>query len=126
MKQNGTKKLFIIVMLIAIVVLLADNVSATDLNRLQLTPTNQTSNTTTNTANTTANTTTNTTTNTTRNTVTPTLNQNRVTNNAGSSYNNQNLPQTGVVDDIAVTALVAICTVFAIFTYKKIRDYKNL
>ena len=122
MKQNGTKKLFIIVMLIAIVVLLADNVSATDLNRLQLTPTNQTSNTTTNTANTT----TNTTTNTTRNTVTPTLNQNRVTNNAGSSYNNQNLPQTGVVDDIAVTALVAICTVFAIFTYKKIRDYKNL
>ena len=122
MKQNGTKKLFIIVMLIAIVVLLADNVSATDLNRLQLTPTNQTSNTTTNTANTTANTTTNTT----RNTVTPTLNQNRVTNNAGSSYNNQNLPQTGVVDDIAVTALVAICTVFAIFTYKKIRDYKNL
>ncbi len=122
MKQNGTKKLSIIVMLIAIVVLLADNVSATDLNRLQLTPTNQTSNTTTNTANTTANTTTNTT----RNTVTPTLNQNRVTNNAGSSYNNQNLPQTGVVDDIAVTALVAICTVFAIFTYKKIRDYKNL
>ena len=122
MKQNGTKKLFIIVMLIAIVVLLADNVSATDLNRLQLTPTNQTSNTTTNTANTT----TNTTRNTTRNTVTPTLNQNRVTNNAGSSYNNQNLPQTGVVDDIAVTALVAICTVFAIFTYKKIRDYKNL
>ena len=122
MKQNGTKKLSIIVMLIAIVVLLADNVSATDLNRLQLTPTNQTSNTTTNTANTT----TNTTRNTTRNTVTPTLNQNRVTNNAGSSYNNQNLPQTGVVDDIAVTALVAICTVFAIFTYKKIRDYKNL
>lgn len=131
--KNETKKLFVIVMVIAILALIATNVLAADDNRLSLIPGSNNSNSTTNeTTNTATNSTTNTTntTNTTSNITTPTLNQNRTTNTASntttSTYQNQNLPKTGVTDDITITALVVICAVSAIFAYKKIRDYKSM
>lgn len=67
---------------------------------------------------------------------TNTVNQNSTTNTAnesvvqpdtnkteGSSENN--LPQTGVTEDITVMFFIIVCAVSAIYAYKKIRDYKN-
>lgn len=64
------------------------------------------------------------------------INQNSTTNTAnesvvqpdtnkteGSSENN--LPQTGVTEDITVMFFIVVCAVSAIYAYKKIRDYKN-
>lgn len=41
----------------------------------------------------------------------------------GSSENN--LPQTGVTEDITVMFFIIVCAISAIYAYKKIRDYKN-
>ena len=54
---------------------------------------------------------------------------NRVVNTS-TSYNtvptvnnNQSLPQTGETDIYVVAALVVVCTISAIYAYRKIRDY---
>ena len=41
----------------------------------------------------------------------------------GSSENN--LPQTGVTEDITVMFFIVVCLISAIYAYKKIRDCKN-
>lgn len=40
----------------------------------------------------------------------------------GSSEND--LPQTGVTEDITVMFFIVVCAISAIYAYKKIRDYK--
>ena len=48
-------------------------------------------------------------------------NTNRTTN---SSTSGNNLPQTGVTEDITVMFFIIVCVILAIYAYKKIRDYK--
>ena len=116
MKKELSKK---IIMMIMIVGLIATQVFAS--GPVQIPGIGAGTNTT---ANTTANTTTNTTTNTTQNTQTPVVTTNTTTNTAGSTYtNNQSLPQTGDASDYAIFALIAVCGIFAIYTFKKVRDY---
>ncbi len=70
------------------------------------------------TTNTTTNITTNTTTNTTSNTIVqPDTNK--------QSESGNNLPQTGVTEDITVMFFIIVCVIVAIYAYKKIRDYKS-
>ena len=49
-------------------------------------------------------------------------NSNRTTN---STTSGNNLPQTGVTEDITVMFFIIVCVVSAIYAYKKIRDYRN-
>lgn len=72
-------------------------------------------------SNTTTNTTTNTITNTTTNTTSNTIVQ-PDTNKQTESGNN--LPQTGVTEDITVMFFIVVCLIVSIYAYKKIRDYK--
>lgn len=46
---------------------------------------------------------------------------NRTTN---STTSGNNLPQTGVTEDITVMFFIIVCVILAIYAYKKIRDYK--
>ena len=48
-------------------------------------------------------------------------NSNRTTN---STTSGNNLPQTGVTEDITVMFFIIVCVIVAIYAYKKIRDYK--
>ena len=47
-------------------------------------------------------------------------NSNRTTN---STTSGNNLPQTGVTEDITVMFFIIVCVILAIYAYKKIRDY---
>ena len=44
------------------------------------------------------------------------------TSNTSTSGND--LPQTGVTEDITVMFFIVVCVILAIYAYKKIRDYK--
>jgi len=46
------------------------------------------------------------------------------TNTETNSTNGNELPQTGVTEDITVMFFIIVCAVSAIYAYKKIRDYK--
>ena len=46
------------------------------------------------------------------------------TNRTNTTANNE-LPQTGVTEDITVVFFIIVCAVLAIYAYKKIRDYKS-
>ena len=48
-------------------------------------------------------------------------NTNRTSN---STTSGNNLPQTGVTEDITVMFFIIVCVILAIYAYKKIRDYK--
>ena len=45
-------------------------------------------------------------------------------NTADTSAEND-LPQTGVTEDITVMFFIIVCAIFAIYAYKKIRDYRS-
>lgn len=83
-----------------------------------------------------SNTTTNTTdtnitnTNTTNTTGTNTTNTNGTviqptTNRISNTTSGNDLPQTGVTEDITVMFFIIVCVIVAIYAYKKIRDYKS-
>lgn len=119
MKKELTKKIIMIMMIVMLLVLATSQVFATG-SPIQIpglgTDANATTNTITNTA---ANTQTPV-----INTQTPTITTNTVTNTAGSTYtNNTNLPQTGDASDYAIFALIIVFGVFAVYTFKKVRDY---
>ncbi len=63
------------------------------------------------------------TTNTTANEETQVVQPNTNTNTSGST--NNDLPQTGVTEDITVMFFIVVCVIAAIYAYKKIRDYKS-
>ena len=46
------------------------------------------------------------------------------TNRTNTTVNNE-LPQTGVTEDITVVFFIIVCAVLAIYAYKKIRDYRS-
>lgn len=118
------RKVLVLLVILLLLVGIAVQVQASDLIDIGnlITNGNTTENTTTNTTtNTATNIATNTTTNTTANTTGNSVVQ-PATNNAGSSGNN--LPQTGVTEDITVMFFIIVCVIAAIYAYKKIRDYK--
>ena len=61
-----------------------------------------------------------------------TTNNNAATNNSNatslnsSSYNNTNLPETGLQDSLPIAVLVVVLGISAVYAYKKIKDYQNL
>lgn len=70
------------------------------------------------------NTTTNTVTNTTANTMTNNSIVQPYVNKTSTSGNN--LPQTGVTEDITVMFFIIVCVILAIYAYKKIKDYNKM
>ncbi len=44
--------------------------------------------------------------------------------NSDNSEAANNLPQTGVTEDITVMFFIVVCVIIAIYAYKKVRDYK--
>ena len=69
-------------------------------------------------------------TNTTNTTDTNTTNTNGTviqptTNRISNTTSGNNLPQTGVTEDITVMFFIIVCVIVAIYAYKKIRDYKS-
>lgn len=44
--------------------------------------------------------------------------------NRDNSEAANNLPQTGVTEDITVIFFIVVCVILAIYAYKKVRDYK--
>ena len=60
------------------------------------------------------------------NNVTTNTTNNTTTTNKNSSYNNTNLPKTGIEDALPVAILVVVCGISAAYAYKKINDYKNI
>ena len=123
------RKVLVLLVILLLLVGIAVQVQASDLIDLGnlITDGNTTENATTNTTqNTVANSTLNVTTNTASNTTTNTAGNSVVqpsTNRAGSSENN--LPQTGVTEDITVMFFIIVCVIAAIYAYKKIRDYRS-
>ena len=75
-----------------------------------------------------------TTANTTNENITPSMNttgnsdviQPVTSNTTEGNSTTDTLPQTGVTEDITVMFVIVVCTVSAIYAYKKIRDYKNM
>ena len=75
-----------------------------------------------------------TTANTTNGNITPSMNttgnsdviQPVTSNTTEGNSTTDTLPQTGVTEDIIVMFFIVVCTVSAIYAYKKIRDYKNM
>lgn len=51
---------------------------------------------------------------------------NNVSNNLSSSYNNSNLPSTGLGETTSVIFIIAVLIISALYAYKKVQDYKNL
>ena len=47
-----------------------------------------------------------------------------VTNTSNDTSSGNDLPQTGVTEDITVMFFIVVCVISAIYAYKKIRDYK--
>ena len=43
-----------------------------------------------------------------------------------TSYNNTNLPTTGIVDSLPVVVLIVIFGISTVYAYKKIKDYRSL
>ena len=77
-------------------------------------------------ANTTTNETANATTNETANeTTTNTTGGNVLQPALNSTQSGNDLPQTGVTEDITVMFFIVVCVILAIYAYKKIRDYKS-
>ena len=44
--------------------------------------------------------------------------------NKEASTSENDLPKTGVTEDVTVMFFIIVCTIVAIYAYKKIRDYK--
>ncbi len=111
MKSTSIKKILVIITLIIAVSLLTNTVKATGnpLNIQGLVPgTNQNGSGTVN--------------------VTPNTNTQQKTNTTpvntqGSTYQNNNLPQTGDASDYAIFLFIAVCAVVAVFAYRKYRNY---
>ena len=45
--------------------------------------------------------------------------------NEEETSSEDDLPQTGVTEDITVMFFIIVCVIVAIYAYKKIRDYKS-
>lgn len=134
------KKLFILIMTIGLVIMFSNFVYAEDEDAfVSLTITNPTENNTTsnesNTSNSlftninTTNTNTNVTNTNTAGTLTPINTTNNTANNTTnrSVSNTETLAKTGLTDSNGIVALIVIvCAVSAIYSYKKINDYKKI
>lgn len=135
MKKNELIKMFIVIILSLVLALSAVNVFAADTNdveedeeTLDLTQ-NVTSNTTKeNTANSTnaSSLSSNMSNTSSRSNTTNTTNKTNSTNTNSSSYNNTNLPATGIEDSIPTVALIIVFGISSIYAYKKVRDYKDI
>lgn len=54
------------------------------------------------------------------------LNTNGVRGNNVSTYNNTNLPKTGLQESLPTVLLVVVFGISAVYAYKKIKDYRNI
>ncbi len=114
-KSNVKKVISIVALIVILLIVLGMEARATDndvLNGLLNTGLNNTLNVTNNAANNV--------TNNTANNVT-----NKVANNIinNSTYQNINLPKTGLAEDFGMVALIGVCIVSAIYAYIKIKNY---
>lgn len=119
MKKSSLIKGILLVTVMAILMMVSNNVFATS-SPITLNPTNDASNG----AATNNSATNNSATNNSAlsSTLTPT------TNNANKNTNtlNQNLPKTGIADNTVVFIAIGACIFAAVYAYKKVRDYKGI
>ena len=128
------KRLVIVMLSLVLVAVCSTSVFATDddlflsVNSTGNTASNATDNNTTSDNSTTNNTATNNTNNTTTNNTVRNTATNNTTNNTSKTNNNVNtLAKTGLSDTNGIVALiVVVCGVSAIYSYKKVNDYKKL
>ena len=133
MKKSNLIKLFSILLMSIMVIMFTTNVWAED-NDFTTLPVNTNNTPNTNSNNNNANTNSNipsNNSNTNRSNINSANINSNNTNNANNSnnssiYNNTNLPKTGIEDSIPVAMLVVIFGISAIYSYKKIRDYRNI
>lgn len=104
----------------------SDANNTTDTNTTNSTDANSTDTNTANTLNTTNTTNTLNTTNTANNTSNTSLSTYNNTTNNLSSYNNSNLPSTGLGETTSVVFIIAVLVISAVYAYKKVQDYKNI
>ena len=137
---KNVKKLLILIMTIGLIVMFSNLVYAADEDPfVSLTVTNSTENTVGNTESNTSNSlftninTTNTNTNVTNTNTSGTLTTINTANNTANNTTNRSvsntetLAKTGLTDSNGIVALIVIiCAVSAIYSYKKINDYKRL
>ncbi len=137
---KNVKKLLILIMTIGLIVMFSNFVYAEDEDPfVSLTITNSTENNTTSNETNTSNSlftninTTNTNTNATNTNTAGTLTTNNTKNNTANNTTNRSvsntetLAKTGLTDSNGIVALIVIiCAVSAIYSYKKINDYKKL
>ena len=124
MKKSSLIKGILLVTVMAILMMVSNNVFATS-SPITLNPTNDASNgAATNNSATNNSATNNSATNNSAlsSTLTPT------TNNANKNTNtlNQNLPKTGIADNTVVFIAIGACIFAAVYAYKKVRDYKGI
>lgn len=55
-----------------------------------------------------------------------TNNSNALRTNNTNTYNNTNLPKTGIQDSLPMVLLVVVFGISAVYAYKKIKDYRNI
>lgn len=125
MKKEKILKIVVTLIMTIVLLVMATNVFAVDSDAgidlmpfedqtNQLTPTNNNTNnanTNTNNANTNVNT---------------NNNINKVTNTANANNYNTNLPKAGLVEDSMLAIGITVLVILAIFTYKKLNQYKNI
>lgn len=130
MEKSKLLKVFLVVVVsIALTLTSVQTFAATnfiDITNEATTDTNAASeNTNTNTGSTNTNTNSASNTNSSANTNRNTL-ANTSTNRNGSSYNNTNLPSTGLAETGSIVCIIFALVVSAIYAFKKIRDYNNI
>ena len=131
MKKSNVIKIYLLIILSVVLMLVTTQTFAADSNDIWNSITVESNNTSTNSANNvnTANRTSNTanTTNLTGNVNNPASSVDTATQGTNSSsYNNTNLPSTGIGEATPMILVILVFIISAIYAYKKINDYKNV
>lgn len=120
MEKTKLAKVFLVIM-VALALVLVSTQTFADNNTIDITNSLNGNSSGNSNGNTNSNTNTNTNSNTNTN-----VNTNTNTNTKTSSYNNTNLPTTGIAESGSTIAIVFALAVSAVYAYKKIRDYNNI
>ena len=120
MKKMKVLKTFLVATVLTAIIFMASNVFAVSEDDLYLDMSNSL-----NTNNVSTNTTNTNTENTSLNLTTKTNNTTTNVTNSNSNYNT-NLPKTGAESNTMIGVGITLLAILAVFTYKKVKEYKNI
>lgn len=122
MKKMKVLKIFLVATVLTTIIFMASNVFAVSEDDLYLDMSNSLN---TDTNNVSTNTTNTNTENTSLNLTTKTNNTTTNVTNSNSNYNT-NLPKTGAESNTMIGVGITLLAILAVFTYKKVKEYKNI